>query len=153
MYLLDSNHCSSIINKNAEVIKRLDLLPRETVIAINTIILGELIFMVDKSERKRENLQNLQLFINSLREFIYPIDDETSKIYGQLCTEVFNFYAPKEKNKRRKFEIKDAGIYQNDLWIACTAIQHNLTIVSTDNDFLNISKASPLKLDCWIANS
>lgn len=80
---------------------------------------------------------------------IYPIYAETSEIYGKLCTDISNFYAPKEKSKRRKFEIKDVGIYQNDLWIACTAIQYDLTIVSKDNDFIKIYKVRPLRLDCW----
>lgn len=149
MYLLDTNHCSLIINGDTDLIKKLESLSNDEFIAINTIILGELMFMVKNSQRKEDNLQKLQYFLESLEEMIYPIDQETSEIHGQLCADIFNFYAPKEKNKRRKFEIKDAGIYQNDLWIACTAIQYNLTVVSIDDDFLKISGARPLKVDCW----
>ncbi|MFB2935251.1 PIN domain-containing protein [Aerosakkonemataceae cyanobacterium BLCC-F154] len=45
--------------------------------------------------------------------------------------------------------MEDAGVRLNDLWIACTAIQHNLTIVSEDSDFKQISKARQLNVECW----
>ena len=146
MYLLDTNHCSFIIiQKDLTCIQKLTLLPKETEIFINAIIYGELILMAEKSNQREENIQ----IVNRFSQSLYPIDEETSKIYGQFHAEIINTYAPKEKEKRRKFKIKDAGIHPNDLWIACTAIQHDLIIVSEDNDFKQMSKVRTLKLECW----
>jgi tRNA(fMet)-specific endonuclease VapC len=136
VYLLDTNHCSFVlIQKNAQVIQKLDSLIVDYEIAINTIVYGELMTMVEKSQRKQENLALLNAFIKKLR--VYSITEETSKIYGKFHAEIFDKFAPRDSAKRRKFDIKDAGVRINDLWIACTAIQHDLIIVSEDIAILN----------------
>ena len=151
MYLLDTNHCSFVlVQRDAQVIQKLESLIVDTEIAINTIVYGELITMVEKSQRKQENLALLDAFVKRLK--IYPIDEETSRIYGQFHAEIFNQFAPKDKGKRRKFDIKDAGVRIHDLWIACTAIQHNLVIVSEDRDFRVMNQVRNLKLECWKVN-
>lgn len=118
-----------------------------TEIAINTIIYGELMLMIEKSQRKQENLVLLDAFVSRLR--VYSIDEATSKIYGKFHAEIFDKFAPRDKAKRRKFDIKDAGVRINDLWIACTAIQHNLIVVSEDSDFKVMNQVRNLKLECW----
>lgn len=149
MYLLDTNHCSFIIvQKDVNCIDKLTSILQETEIFINAIIYGELILMAEKSQQKTENLEIINLFTQSLTN-IHPIDEETSKIYGQFHAEIIDNFAPKDKKEKRKFKIQDAGIHSNDLWIACTAIQYDLIIVSQDNDFKQMSKVRPLKLECW----
>ncbi|BAZ28716.1 hypothetical protein NIES4074_11500 [Cylindrospermum sp. NIES-4074] len=149
MYLLDTNHCSFIIvQKDITCITKLTSLPKGTEIFINAIIYGELLLMAEKSQKREENLEIINLFTQSLTK-ILPIDEETSKIYGQFHAEIINAFAPKDKKQQRKFKIQDAGIHSNDLWIACTAIQHNLTIVSEDSDFQQMNKVKSLKLECW----
>lgn len=148
MYLLDTNHCSFVlVQRDSQVIQKLESLLVDSEIAINTIIYGELMTMVEKSQRKQENLALLNVFTKRLR--IYPIDEETSKIYGKFHAEIFDKFAPIDKAKRRNFDIKDIGVRINDLWIACTAIQHDLIIVSQDNDFSVMNQVRNLKLECW----
>ncbi|MDF5739584.1 MULTISPECIES: type II toxin-antitoxin system VapC family toxin [unclassified Nostoc] len=148
VYLLDTNHCSFIIiQKDTNVINKLESLPKDTIIAINSIIYGELILMAEKSDNKKENTDLIESFAKNL--VIHPIDQDTSKIYGKFHAEIFDKFAPKDKKDRRKFKIKDIGIYPNDLWIACTAIQYNLTIVSEDSDFKQMSTVRSLNLECW----
>ncbi len=151
MYLLDTNHCSFVlVQRNVQVIQKLESLIVDTEIAINTIVYGELMTMVEKSQRKQENLALLDTFVKRLK--IYPIDEETSKIYGRFHADIFAQFAPKDKVKRRNFDIKEAGVRINDLWIACTAIQHDLIIVSEDRDFRVMNQVRNLKLECWKAN-
>lgn len=148
MYLLDTNHCSfAFAQRDAQVIQKLKSLSIDTEIAINTIIYGELMLMIEKSQRKQENLVLLDAFVRRLR--VYSIDEATSKIYGKFHAEIFDKFAPRDKAKRRKFDIKDAGVRINDLWIACTAIQHNLIIVSEDSDFRVMNQVRNLKVECW----
>jgi tRNA(fMet)-specific endonuclease VapC len=136
------------VQKDVNCIEKLTSLPQGMEIFINAIIYGELILMAEKSKQKTENLEIVNRFTQSLTK-IHPIDDETSKIYGQFHAEIIDTFAPKDKKERRKFKIQDAGIHSNDLWIACTAIQHDLIIVSQDNDFKQMSKVRPLKIECW----
>jgi tRNA(fMet)-specific endonuclease VapC len=106
--------------------------------------------MVERSQRKQENLALLDAFIKRLR--IYPIDEETSRIYGRFHADIFDKFAPKDKSKRRNYDIKEAGVRINDLWIACTAIQHDLIVVSQDRDFRVMHQVRNLKLECWKVN-
>lgn len=151
MYLLDTNHCSFVlVQRDVQVIQKLESLIVDTEIAINVIVYGELITMVEKSQRKQENLALLDTFVKRLK--IYPIDEETSRIYGKFHADIFHKFSPREKVKRRNFDIKEAGVRINDLWIASTAIQHNLIIVSEDQDFRVMNQVRNLKLECWKAN-
>ena len=87
MYLLDTNHCSFIIiQKDLTCIQKLTSLPKETEIFINAIIYGELILMAEKSNQREENIQ----IVNRFSQSLYPIDEETSKIYGQFHAEIIN---------------------------------------------------------------
>ena len=148
MYLLDTNHCSFIsARKDAQVIQKLKSLPVDTEIAINSIIYGELVMMIEKSQRKEENRALLDSFVQRLR--IHSMDKETSEIYGRFYAEIFDKFAPKDKTERRKFDIKEAGVQTHDLWIACTAIQHDLVLVSEDRDFQVMNQVKTLKLECW----
>ena len=70
--------------------------------------------------------------------------------HGKLKAEIINQFGPKEKAKRRKFNLTKLGISDNDLWIASTAIQENLILVSRDEDFLRIKQVHNLSLENWI---
>ena len=147
MYLLDTNHCSRLILRDANLILRLSEIPDRNV-ATCAIVAGELINMVEQSQQRSQNIILIQNFLD--RIYIHPIDSETSKVYGKLKAAVFDKFAPRDKNKRRKFTVQNIGFDENDLWIAATAIQHNLTIVTTDRDFQRIQEVQDLKLESWL---
>jgi tRNA(fMet)-specific endonuclease VapC len=42
----------------------------------------------------------------------------TAEIYGTLKAAVFDRYAPKDRTQRRRTNITQLGIGENDLWIA-----------------------------------
>jgi tRNA(fMet)-specific endonuclease VapC len=63
---------------------------------------------------------------------ICPIDQITAEIYGNLKAAVFDRYAPKDKAQRRRTSITQLGMGENDLWIAAVALQHQLTLLTTD---------------------
>ncbi len=39
---------------------------------------------------------------------------------------------------------------ENDLWIAAIALQNNLTVVSSDSDFLRIQQVRKFALESWV---
>ncbi|MBE9012083.1 type II toxin-antitoxin system VapC family toxin [Pseudanabaenaceae cyanobacterium LEGE 13415] len=146
MYLLDTNHCSYIIDNEAQVIAEFRS-RSEASFAISIITHGELLYMVEKSAQKAGNLKTVQFFLNTIG--LYLLDEETAIIYSQLKIAIFNQFAPKDQAKRRKASIQTLGFDDNDLWIAATALQHNLTLVSADGDFTRMQQVCPLTLESW----
>lgn len=147
MYLLDTNHCSRIIQGDATVLHHL----REkgnTIVATSVIVVGELFFMAENSQQKTANFKAVQAFVQSID--IYQIDKEIAEIYGQFKTEIISRFGPREKSRRKTTRIEQVGVSDNDLWIAATAIRHNLTIVSADSHFQRMQQVKAFPLECWI---
>jgi predicted nucleic acid-binding protein len=42
------------------------------------------------------------------------------------------------------------NIDENNLWIAAIALQNNLTVVSSDSDFLRIQQVRNFSLESWV---
>ncbi|CDM92679.1 MAG: type II toxin-antitoxin system VapC family toxin [Limnospira sp. PMC 1291.21] len=146
MYLLDTNHCSYLIKKEATVWEKALAIGTEN-LATCVIVQGELILMAEKSAQKTQNLANVNDFLQYLR--IYLTDETTAVIYGQIKAALFDQFAPKEKSQRRKTKIRDIGFDDNDLWIASIAWQHNLILVSADSDFQRIQTVRDLTVESW----
>jgi tRNA(fMet)-specific endonuclease VapC len=147
MYLLDTNHCSAAILGDENLLRRITEL-ENSLITPCVIVQGELVDMAERSQRREDNLALIYRFLQGI--YIYNVDSSTATIYGQLKAALFDRFAPKDKNKRRKAKITDFGFDENDLWIAAISLQNNLTIVSRDSDFLRIQQVRDLKLESWI---
>lgn len=146
MYLLDTNHCSYIIQGQSLVLNHIAQLG-DAFISTCVIARGELIFMAQASERKAENLERVQAFLGGI--VVYPLDDGTAYIYGDLKAAILQHFGPKERRERRRTRIEALGVSDNDLWIAAVALQHGLTIVSADRDFKRISEVREFQLETW----
>jgi tRNA(fMet)-specific endonuclease VapC len=147
MYLLDTNHCSRIILGDSTVIDRAFQIGEQHLFTC-TIVQGELVYMMEKSQRRDANLAVLAEFLEDIP--IYRIDENTAQIYGQLKTQIFNRFAPKATNKRRQTSISSLGFGDNDLWIAAIALQHHLTLVSSDSDFQRMQQVQTFPIESWL---
>ncbi|MDT9311956.1 MAG: type II toxin-antitoxin system VapC family toxin [Limnospira sp. Paracas R14] len=144
---MDTNHCSYIINGNVQVLNVLNN-HRNDAIGISIITYAELLYMADKSGRQSENITAVKEFLGQVD--LYFIDEETAIFYSQIKTAVFNQFAPKDKNKRRRTSISNLGFTDHDLWIVATAIQHGLILVSADSDFKRINQVQAFSWESWI---
>lgn len=145
-YLLDTNHCSYIINGDSQIINALNT-RSNGVISISIITYGELLYMTEKSKQKAQNRIVVEAFLADVD--LYFIDEETALIYSRIKAAVFNYFAPKDKSKRRRTTISNLGFSDHDLWIVATAIQHGLTLVSADSDFKRIYQVQAFALESW----
>lgn len=146
-YLLDTNHCSYIINGNAQVINALNNRESSS-IGISIITYAELLYMTEKSEKSGQNRVAIEAFLTHVD--LYFIDEETAVIYSKIKAALFDRFGPKDKNKRRRTRMSDLGFTDHDLWIAATAMQHGLTLVSADSDFQRINQVQPFSWVSWI---
>lgn len=92
---------------------------------LSTIVMGELIYGALRSFHKERNLDRLHEFASLLA--VLPCDQETARYYGLI------------KHQLRK---QGKPIPENDIWIAATALQHNLYLISRDKHFNQIEGVS-----------
>lgn len=147
VYLLDTNHCSKLLDKDPEIIEKLIELADEKVL-ICVIVRGELQFMVENSEYKEENRRKLSNFLKDID--VYLIDDAVADIYGSIKAALFEEFGPRDRRRRRKYKLKKLGVDENDLWIAAVAKRNGFRIVSADKGFKRIAKVEELEIESWI---
>ena len=147
IYLLDTNQCSQIINKNPKILYKLSTLDRDDIQATSVIVCGELMYMAENSARKNENVLIVRSFIENIT--IISIDRKVFDTYASIKAKIFNKFAPKDKKQRRKYKFEKIGFPENDLWIAATAIAYNATIISSDSDFERMLDVVEFKLEYW----
>jgi tRNA(fMet)-specific endonuclease VapC len=90
---------------------------------MNPVAIGELLAGFRKGTLQAENLARLEWFLASPRISVLPIERETADRYAMIHD-----------------TLRRAGIPvpSNDLWIAATAFQHGLRVVTTDRHFERI---------------
>lgn len=117
-YLVDTNIVVAYFAGERPLLDRF-----ETAAEINAsvVTLGELVYGAMKSSRPQENLLRLEQLRSAVA--LLRCDAETARRYGEL------------KNELRR---KGRPIPENDIWIAATALQHGLTLVTRDSDFEHV---------------
>jgi tRNA(fMet)-specific endonuclease VapC len=89
-------------------------------VCMSVVVLGELRSGFRKGTRPAENEARLQEFLATPRVRVLPVDEETSVRYAVI---------------RVDLERRDKALSLNDIWIAATAFQHGLRVLTTDPDF------------------
>jgi len=89
-------------------------------VVLTPIVLGELRFGFRAGRRERENLALLEEFVASPRVAVVAVDDQTAERYA-----VIRDYLRRE----------GTPVAANDIWIAASAAQHGLRLLTLDRDF------------------
>jgi tRNA(fMet)-specific endonuclease VapC len=92
---------------------------------LNTVVAGELFFGAEKSRRVEENVARIRAL--TLRCPVLPCDLETARYYGAV---------------KQLLQRKGRPIPENDIWIAASARQHGLTLVTQDGHFESLEDLS-----------
>jgi len=148
VYLLDTNHCSRLIDGDEHVLHRFDA-KGDVLVATSVIVRGELLYMAHHSARQAVNIERVKEFLREIGLFF--VDEETADLYGVLKALIMAHYGPRERSKRRRTTLAQLGFDDNDLWIAATALRHGLTVVSVDSDFGRIQTVMSFELEQWLS--
>ena len=118
--ILDTSAYSAFLRGSSEI--RYSIQQADEIF-LNPIILGELLagFMIGKSEKRNRAI--LQGFLSSPRVKVIEIDGETSERYAAIISLLYKEGTP---------------IPTNDVWIAASAMQHGLKVLTTDNHYLKV---------------
>ncbi len=114
-FLLDTNLIIAAINREPGVTTQLSESAGATISVISE---GEMRYGIAHSAFPDENLERFKRIAERLT--VLPVDIPVSKWYGYL----------KHRQRRRGLPVPD-----NDLWIAATAMRHELTLVTRDRHF------------------
>ena len=107
--------------------------------------------MAHLSERAEKNVDRISAFLEAIQ--IHSIDESTCNLYGRMKSAAMRRWGPKERAKRRNFDLQSLGFSDNDLWIAAIALRHDLIVVSSDSDFARIAEVTDLRHESWLTES
>ncbi len=147
-YLLDTNHCSSLLKGHPSLIRKMEDL-RYASAATCVIVQGELVYMAHKSDHPSANAERVSQLLRAIE--VLPLDRDTADRYGELKAAVFERFGPREKSRPKRTRLADLGFQENDLWIAAVAQRHGLTVVTADSDFARLSRLSDIAVENWLA--
>jgi tRNA(fMet)-specific endonuclease VapC len=95
-----------------------DNLAQAEEVFVPSIVIGELYYGAQKSERAAEYLLRVDEF--AARSVVLGCDTETAQHYGET---------------KNTLHLKGCSIAENNIWIAAIAMQHGLVLVTRDVNF------------------
>ncbi len=130
MYLLDTNHCIFLINRNYPEVGR--RLARQSIgsVAVSSVTTSELWYGVEKSVRKEQNRSALGKFLLPLE--ILPYDEDAARAYGKI---------------RPVLERGGRSIGSMDMLIAAHALSRQAILVTHNQG--EFQRVPGLKVEDW----
>ncbi|MEE9164674.1 MAG: type II toxin-antitoxin system VapC family toxin [Nitrospinota bacterium] len=120
--ILDTSSYSAFMKGNRDIKIALQ---QSGEINLNPVILGELLCGFKRGKYEQKNRKELEEFLTSPRVRLLEIDSETSERYAVILNSLWDSGTP---------------IPTNDIWIAASAMQHGLKILTVDSHFNKISQ-------------
>jgi tRNA(fMet)-specific endonuclease VapC len=145
-FLLDTNHCFLLIARDPRVVASAGKRPAEQ-LATSVIVAGELLYGATISERSFENQMAVEDFLGRIDQLL--ISPATAQHYSELKARLLAAFGPRERARRRGFDLARLGFTENDLWIAASAIENKMVLVSNDTDHRRMAEVSELVVENW----
>ena len=98
----------------------ISIIQRAPAIALNAVVLGELLSGFSFGSRGDVNRSELARFLDSPRVVVLPLDRRTADHYAAIYLALKRSATP---------------IPTNDMWIAASALQHNFLLYTFDRHF------------------
>jgi tRNA(fMet)-specific endonuclease VapC len=119
--LLDTNGYAAFKRGTVDAV---EVVRRAPEIVLSTIVLGELLAGFAVGSKEQSNRAELSAFLASARVRVVPVDRGTAEQYAAVYVALRTAGTP---------------IPTNDMWIAATALQHQLRLFTFDHHFGKIA--------------
>jgi tRNA(fMet)-specific endonuclease VapC len=130
-YLLDTNICIYIARHNPAEVRRRFLQHSADELAISVVTWGELLFGVEKSQRREHSLAVLRELAKSVQ--VLPLPGIAGEHYGQI---------------RASLQRAGQPIGNNDLWLAAHARAEGLVMVT--HNLREFARVDGLSVENWV---
>jgi tRNA(fMet)-specific endonuclease VapC len=120
--LIDTNIYSALNRGDAAVVS---LFSRTDLVAIPPAVIAELLFGFYGGSNRFANERELDMFLHRDTVEIVPVGRETARIYAEIST----FCRKSGK-----------ALSNHDLWIAASALEHGIPLVTFDKDFMGLQR-------------
>jgi len=130
IYFLDTNICAFTINGKFQHLTERFLNCQNNDINLSSVVLYELLYGAEKSQRRESNLLKIQTFISEIK--IVPLDSKTAAIASKIRADLERIGTP-------------IGGY--DLLIAATAIANDSILVT--NNTKEFARVTGLVIEDW----
>ncbi len=122
--MLDTNVYTAFKRNDSKV---LSLIRQADSMAINTVVLGELLAGFKGGSRETRNRHELDLFLDSPRVQVLTLDETTAEFFALVF---------------HNLRLAGKPIPVNDIWIAASTMQHGLTLATLDAHFAHVNGLS-----------
>ena len=118
--LLDTSAYSAFMRGHEDI--RMAIRSNEEIF-LNSIVIGELTAGFIRGNRRKKNEDELRRFLASPRVGLLDITEETAERYAVILNALWQAATP---------------IPTNDIWIAASAMEYGLRVVTTDDHYQKI---------------
>lgn len=113
--LLDTSAAAALLRGDPAVLQKIEAAAE---VFTSIVVLGELLYGARLSTNSASNLEQVAAFAAAL--VVLPTDEQTADIYSRI---------------KVALRTKGRPIPDNDLWIAASAIQHEVALLNRDAHF------------------
>ena len=134
-YLLDTN-IILIYGRETEISTAIEekyhLFDANNSLAVSIVTLGEIDAIIKKLDMGEKRKAHINTIISRLAKVKIDSKEVISR-YGDI-----DAFRQGKLQKKGDFSARNMG--KNDIWIAATALSHDITLITNDNHFLNIGQ-------------
>jgi predicted nucleic acid-binding protein len=150
-YLVDVNHIRAHFEKRLDFMAKLRLMPTDTQYRACAVTLGEIeaghVMSTSTNEGRRDEFA--KFVIDHYRYCALEIAASTTESYSLIMGRIWQRHRPANKKTRTDAHLVGLGIDMNDVWMAASAWEHNLIMLTSDA-MSCIREAIPeLQFECW----
>ena len=128
-FLLDTNIIIGLFAEDKLILNQLSEAEKNGVMVYLPVIsIGELCYGAEQSKQKENNLKQIEHLARTTE--VLECDESTAQWYGKI---------------KLQLKLQGKPIPENDIWIAAISKQYNLTLVTRDNHFKNITDIELVK--------
>lgn len=120
--LLDTSAYSAFMRGQADVV---EALRRANAVVLTPVVLGELSAGFRRGRQRARNEALLGRFLASPRVQVIPLDEGTAERYAVILNALWTAGTP---------------IPTNDVWIAASAMQHGLVVLTMDAHYQKVAQ-------------